>query len=144
MFGIKIPRISSICPISLSIEEKSNPVNKAVESLVWDKETRRELGEGLIEFTGHLVPVDYWKNFKSSPKKALEIIGGEGFEARKNPNSLQWEIAKRYTSVEEEKEEESKKESKPEKKEPNIFKEQLQSEENEFVEKVDLPEGTEL
>lgn len=90
-----------ISPVSLSIEDNQDRIKKKIDSLAWDKGTRRELNEGLIEFIGNPVPRDYWKNFKSDPQKASGIIGGRGFVVRKNPETRQWEIARYLSDIQE-------------------------------------------
>jgi hypothetical protein len=72
--------------------------------------TGQKLGEGLgaastmegkyryrtgeVVFTGKPVPSDYWKD------RDINLIGGRGFVARKNPDTGQWEIARQGEKVE--------------------------------------------
>ncbi|MBF0350948.1 MAG: hypothetical protein HQM11_07935 [SAR324 cluster bacterium] len=45
---------------------------------------------GPVESTGRQVPKEYWDYRQSNPAKAQELIGGKGFEAKKNDG--RWEI----------------------------------------------------
>lgn len=54
---------------------------------------------GPVEFTGKIVPSEYWSLRGSDPQKALAILGGKGYTAKKNDTG-KWEIAKQGEKVE--------------------------------------------
>lgn len=73
----------------------------------WSRSTRREILEGLIEFTGNVVPHEYWKYHKSNPLLASEVIGGSDFSVRKNPSNDKWEVVRMVPAREEREEQKS-------------------------------------
>ncbi len=46
-------------------------------------ESKYRFRTGPIENTGKLVPQEYWSHRESNPAKALELLGGKGFAAKK-------------------------------------------------------------
>lgn len=55
---------------------------------------------GPVTFTGKPVPKDYWNVRETDPKKAIELLGGRGHSAKKNPDSGMWEIVEKGEAVE--------------------------------------------
>jgi len=63
-------------------------------------ESKYRFRTGPIEFTGKPVPKEYWNLRESNPLKALELLGGKGFQTKKNPDTGQWEIVAKGEEVE--------------------------------------------
>lgn len=49
---------------------------------------------GDVEFIGRPVPTEYWKS------RDVELIGGRGFTAKKNPDTGKWEVARAGDKIE--------------------------------------------
>lgn len=58
------------------------------------KEAKYRYRTGEVEFTGKPVPKDYWK------ERNQELLGGKGFQTKKNPDTGQWEIVRQGPKVE--------------------------------------------
>lgn len=54
---------------------------------------------GPVEWTGKAVPKEYWDLRKSDPMKSQELLGGKGFQPKKNDSGI-WEIARQGEKVE--------------------------------------------
>jgi hypothetical protein len=54
---------------------------------------------GPSEWTGKPVPKEYWDLRKTEPAKAQDLLGGKGFQPRKNDMGM-WEIARQGEKVE--------------------------------------------
>ena len=65
-------------------------------------ESKWRFRTGPVEFTGRQVPTDYWDARKDDPGKARELLGGRGFQTRKNPDTGYWEIVRAGEKVENE------------------------------------------
>ena len=52
------------------------------------------------EWTGELVPQQYWDLRKEDARAAQQLLGGKGFTAAKNPDTSLWEIAKAGEKIE--------------------------------------------
>lgn len=55
-------------------------------------ETKWRYRSGPVTFTGRSVPREYWDLRQSDPQKATELLGGRGYQPRKNPDTGFWEI----------------------------------------------------
>lgn len=107
----------------------------------WDVKTRREMEEGMIEFTDNSVPHLYWKYRKTDPVLASMAIGGNEFSVRRHPLTKEWKIIK---LIEEKEEPSIRKEtpvSAPEEKEKKESVEEIPQTVTEFPEGSDYQEG---
>jgi hypothetical protein len=55
-------------------------------------ETKWRYRSGPVTFTGRSVPREYWDLRQSEPQKAAELLGGRGYQTRKNPDTGFWEV----------------------------------------------------
>lgn len=56
-------------------------------------ESKHRYRTGPFEFTGKPVPKEYWELRKNDPEAAQKMLGGRGFNAKKNPETGFYEIA---------------------------------------------------
>lgn len=57
---------------------------------------------GPVEFTGRAVPGEYWGLRKTDPAGAAQMLGGRGYQTKKNPDTGAWEIVRAGEKVENE------------------------------------------
>jgi len=55
-------------------------------------ETKWRYRTGPVTLTGRAVPREYWELRQSDPQKAAELLGGKGYQTRKNPDTGFWEV----------------------------------------------------
>ncbi len=55
---------------------------------------------GPVEFMGRPVPKEYWDARKENPSRAKELLGGNGFSTKKNPDTWTWEIVAQGDRIE--------------------------------------------
>jgi hypothetical protein len=63
-------------------------------------ETKWRYRSGPVTFTGRSVPREYWELRQSDPQKAAELLGGKGYQTRKNPDTGFWEVVEAGERVE--------------------------------------------
>lgn len=63
-------------------------------------ETKWRYRTGPVTFTGRPVPREYWDLHKSDRPKAQELLGGKGYQTRKNPDTGSWEVVEAGERVE--------------------------------------------
>jgi hypothetical protein len=68
--------------------------------LATTRETKWRYRTGPVTFTGRSVPREYWDLHKSDLQKATELLGGKGYQARKNPDTRSWEVVEAGERVE--------------------------------------------